>query len=121
MTEREPIGRGLSGFADLLDGLSYAGGRNAKLKLMADWLRSTPDPDRGWGLAALTGGLDLPGVKPALIRALIEDRSRTDAMIGATPALARVFLSLPGRAGSARAQRPHLREQAFEQMQQEGY
>jgi DNA ligase 1 len=65
---------GLSGFADLVDGLSYAGGRNAKLKLMADWLRATPDPDRGWGLAALTGGLDLPGVKPALIRALIEDR-----------------------------------------------
>ena len=65
---------GLSGFAELLDGLSFAGGRNAKLKLMADWLRATPDPDRGWGLAALTGGLDLPGVKPALIRALIEDR-----------------------------------------------
>jgi DNA ligase-1 len=65
---------GLSGFADLLDGLSYAGGRNAKLKLMSDWLQTTPDPDRGWGLAALTGGLDLPGVKPALIRGLIETR-----------------------------------------------
>ncbi len=65
---------GLSGFADLVDGLSYAGGRNAKLKLIADWLTATPDPDRGWGLAALTGGLDLPGVKPALIRALIEER-----------------------------------------------
>jgi len=64
----------LSGFAELLDGLSYASGRNAKLKLIADWLVATPDPDRGWGLAALTGGLDLPGVKPALIRALIEER-----------------------------------------------
>ena len=72
MTEARTAG--LSGFADLLDGLSFAAGRNAKLKLMADWLRSTPDPDRGWGLAALTGGLDLPGVKPALIRALIEQR-----------------------------------------------
>jgi DNA ligase-1 len=65
---------GLSGFAELLDGLAYAGGRNAKLKLMADWLRATPDPDRGWGLAALTGGLDLPAVKPALIRGLAEAR-----------------------------------------------
>ena len=72
MTER--LSGSLSGFAALLDGLSYAGGRNAKLKLMADWLRETPDPDRGWGLAALTGGLDLPSVKPALIRALIEER-----------------------------------------------
>ncbi|WP_374389962.1 cisplatin damage response ATP-dependent DNA ligase [Sandaracinobacter sp.] len=65
---------GLTGFADLIDALSFAGGRNAKLKLMADWLRAAPDPDRGWGLAALTGALDLPAVKPALIRALIEER-----------------------------------------------
>ena len=67
-------GAGLSGFADLLDGLSFAGGRNAKLALMAHWLRTTPDPDRGWGLAALTGELDLPAVKPALIRGLVEQR-----------------------------------------------
>ena len=65
---------GLSGFADLLDGLAFAPARNAKLKLIADWLRNTPDPDRGWGLAALTGELKLPAVKPALIRALVEER-----------------------------------------------
>jgi DNA ligase-1 len=70
---------GLSGFADLIDSLAYTGGRNAKLKLIADWLRTTPDPDRGWGLAALTGGLDLPAVKPALVRALIE--ARTDPLL----------------------------------------
>jgi DNA ligase 1 len=72
MTDRAAAS--LSGFAELLDRLSFASGRNAKLKLMADWLKSTPDPDRGWGLAALTGGLDLPAVKPALIRGLIEQR-----------------------------------------------
>jgi DNA ligase-1 len=72
MTER--VGGGLSGFAQLLDGLAFAGGRNARLKLISDWLCTTPDPDRGWGLAALTGGLDLPGVKPALIRGLAEAR-----------------------------------------------
>ena len=66
--------RGLSGFADLIDGLSWTSGRNARLKLIADWLTHTPDPDRGWGLAALTGALDLPSVKPALVRALIETR-----------------------------------------------
>jgi DNA ligase 1 len=44
-------------FADLLDRLSYSPSRNAKLRLMADYLRTTPDPDRGWALAALTDGL----------------------------------------------------------------
>lgn len=62
----------MRGFASLLDGLGFAASRNAKLAMIADWLRSNPDPDRGWGLAALTGGLDLPAVKPGLIRGLIE-------------------------------------------------
>ena len=61
-------------FALLLDSLIYTRSRNAKLKLIGDYLRGTPDPDRGWALAALTGELDLPGVKPAQIRALIEER-----------------------------------------------
>ncbi|MEG3176452.1 cisplatin damage response ATP-dependent DNA ligase [Sphingomonas sp. RB3P16] len=61
-------------FADLLDRLIYTRSRNAKLKLVVDYLRATPDPDRGWAMAALTGELDLPGVKPAVIRTLIEQR-----------------------------------------------
>jgi DNA ligase 1 len=61
-------------FADLLDGLIYTRSRNAKLRLIGEYLRATPDPDRGWAMAALTGGLDLPAVKPALLRALIEAR-----------------------------------------------
>ncbi len=61
-------------FAALLDSLIYTRSRNAKLKLIGDYLRATPDPDRGWAMAALTGDLDLPGVKPAVIRALIEAR-----------------------------------------------
>ena len=44
-------------FADLLDRLSYSPSRNTKLRLMADYFRATPDPDRGWALAALTDGL----------------------------------------------------------------
>jgi DNA ligase-1 len=31
--------------------------RNGKLRLMQDYFRTTPDPDRGWALAALTDGL----------------------------------------------------------------
>ncbi|WP_353203601.1 cisplatin damage response ATP-dependent DNA ligase [Sphingomonas sp.] len=61
-------------FADLLDRLIYTRSRNVKLKLIVDYLRATPDPDRGWAMAALTSALDLPGVKPAVIRALIEAR-----------------------------------------------
>ena len=61
-------------FADLLDALIYTRSRNAKLRLIGDYLRETPDPDRGWAMAALTGTLDLPAVKPALIRALVEER-----------------------------------------------
>ncbi|PTD24953.1 cisplatin damage response ATP-dependent DNA ligase [Sphingomonas fennica] len=61
-------------FSQLLDGLVYTRSRNGKLRLIADYLRRTPDPDRGWALAALTGGLDLPAVKPAAIRAIVEER-----------------------------------------------
>ena len=61
-------------FADLLDSLIYTRSRNAKLRLIGDYLARTPDPDRGWAMAALTGGLDLPAVKPALVRALVEER-----------------------------------------------
>ena len=61
-------------FADLLDSLIYTRSRNAKLKLIGDYLRVTPDPDRGWAIAALTGDIDLPSVKPAVIRGLIEAR-----------------------------------------------
>ena len=47
-------------FAELLDRLAYEPGRNNKLRLMTDYFRSTPDPDRGWALAALTGALIVP-------------------------------------------------------------
>src|SRR5262245_42998388 len=47
----------MKAFADLLDRLSFSPSRNAKLRLMRDYFRRTPDPDRGWALAVLTGGL----------------------------------------------------------------
>lgn len=62
-------------FAWLLDRLAYEPRRNAKLALIADHLRTTPDPDRGLALAAMTGGLVFPNAKPGLIRALIAERT----------------------------------------------
>ncbi|MEP9379521.1 cisplatin damage response ATP-dependent DNA ligase [Aquabacter sp. CN5-332] len=62
-------------FAALLDRLAYEPGRNAKIRLMADYFRSTPDPERGIALAALTGALSFANAKPGLIRALITERT----------------------------------------------
>jgi DNA ligase-1 len=61
-------------FARLLDALLYTRSRNAKLRLIAAYLLATPDPDRGWALAALTGTLDLKSVQPALLKSLIAQR-----------------------------------------------
>ena len=62
-------------FAELLDRLAYEHGRNNKLRLMTDYFRSTPDPERGWALAALTGALNFTHAKPGLIRSLIAERT----------------------------------------------
>jgi DNA ligase 1 len=62
-------------FAELLDRLTYEPARNAKLRLMTDYFRSTPDPERGWALAALTGALNFAHAKSGLIRNLIAERT----------------------------------------------
>ncbi|MEN5051629.1 cisplatin damage response ATP-dependent DNA ligase [Brevundimonas naejangsanensis] len=61
-------------FAELLDRLSLTASRKAKLVLLRDYLRATPDPDRGWALAALTGDLAFSAAKPAMIRKAAEAR-----------------------------------------------
>jgi DNA ligase 1 len=61
-------------FSQLLDDLVYTRSRNTKLRLIGDYLKATPDPDRGYGLAALTGTLDIPAVKHAAVRAIAEQR-----------------------------------------------
>jgi DNA ligase-1 len=62
-------------FAELLNRLAYEPARNAKLRLITDYFRSTPDPERGWALAALTGALSFPHAKAGLIRSLIAERT----------------------------------------------
>ncbi len=62
-------------FAELLDRLTYEAARNAKLRLITEYFRSTPDPERGWALAALTGALNFPHAKAGLIRSLIAQRT----------------------------------------------
>ena len=62
-------------FAALLDRLGYEPSRNGKLRLMTDYFRGTPDPERGYALAALTGALSFQHAKPGLIRTLISERA----------------------------------------------
>src|SRR3979490_1816850 len=66
-------------FAQLLDRLGYEPGRNNKLRLMTEYFRNVPDPERGWALAALTGALSFRHAKPGVIRALIA--ARTDEVL----------------------------------------
>ncbi len=66
-------------FAELLDRLAFEHGRHGKLRLLADYFRHVDDPDRGFALAALTGGLSFRHAKPALVRQLIAER--TDATL----------------------------------------
>jgi DNA ligase 1 len=69
----------MKAFARLLDRLSFSPQRNIKLTLLADYLRTAPDPERGWALASLTGELSFDQAKPAMIRKAIE--ARLDPML----------------------------------------
>lgn len=62
-------------FAALIDKLAYEPRRLSKIRLLKDYFISTPDPDRGFALAAITGALDFKHAKPALIRTLIAERT----------------------------------------------
>ena len=65
----------MKAFAALLDQLIYQPSRLGKLRLLADYFATTPDPDRGYGLGARAGTLDSPHAKPAALRALMTTRA----------------------------------------------
>jgi DNA ligase-1 len=69
----------VSAFAEMLERLVFTPGRNAKLALLRQWFATQPDPDRGVGLAALTGDLRFRAAKPALVRDLVA--ARTDPVL----------------------------------------
>lgn len=110
----------MKAFSELLDRLVYATARNAKLKLIEDYMRVTPDPDRGWALAALTDGLPRslpvrrllvellqPRVDPELYRLsrdYVGDTAETVALLWPEPDEARD----PPRLGDVVADLQHL-------------
>lgn len=64
----------MKGFARLIDRVGYEPRRNAKIRLIADYFRRTPDPERGLALAALTGSLSFRHAKPGMVRGLAMER-----------------------------------------------
>jgi len=62
-------------FAQVLDAVAFEHSRNGKLRLLSRYFRDTPDPDRGYALAAMTGALSFANAKPALVRGLIAERT----------------------------------------------
>lgn len=61
-------------FAALMDALTHMPSPAGKQRLIADYLHHAPDPDRGYGLAILTGDLALPSVKTTTIRDMVAAR-----------------------------------------------
>jgi DNA ligase-1 len=58
-------------FAQLLELLALTPSRNRKIEAMTQYFAATPDPDRGYALAILTGALTFKNVKPAVLRDVV--------------------------------------------------
>ena len=65
-------------FAALLETLILTPSRNAKIDAMVSYFSETPDPDRGYALAAITRDLTLKNLKASGLRALITGRVDPD-------------------------------------------
>ena len=65
-------------FAALLETLILTPSRNAKIDAMARYFSETPDPDRGYALAAITRDLTLKNLKASGLRALVAGRVDPD-------------------------------------------
>lgn len=61
-------------FSELLDDLYFTNSKLAKETILTNYLRTAPDPDRGWTLAAITGTLSFDLFKRNLIKTLMMER-----------------------------------------------
>jgi DNA ligase-1 len=58
-------------FAQLLELLALTPSRNRKIEALSAYFARTPDSDRGFALAILTGALTFKNVKPAVLRDVV--------------------------------------------------
>ncbi|RUT34603.1 cisplatin damage response ATP-dependent DNA ligase [Arsenicitalea aurantiaca] len=61
----------MKAFAQLLELLALTPSRNRKIAALAEYFAKTPDPDRGYALAVLTGALSFRNVKPAKLKEIV--------------------------------------------------
>lgn len=64
----------MKAFAELLDRLAFTPARNGKLALIERYFADTPDPERGWALAVLTGALSFRVPTRRILAELLEPR-----------------------------------------------
>ncbi len=64
----------MNAFAQLLETLVLTPSRNRKIAVISRYLAETPDPDRGYAIAAIAGDLELKALKPAVLRSMIGER-----------------------------------------------
>src|ERR1700683_2942151 len=62
-------------FAELLERLLFTPSRTAKIALLRRYFLTQPDPDRGIGLAAITGEVRLTAARPGRIRRRAAERT----------------------------------------------
>lgn len=65
----------MEAFSHLLEQLYYTAGTKAKAQLIADYIANTPDPDRGWAIAAMAGTLRFDFFKRNTVKKLITERT----------------------------------------------
>ncbi len=64
----------MKAFSDLLHSLLYAPQRSVKQAYLVQFIKNTPDPDRGYVISALTGELSFKGIKASFIRQIVYQR-----------------------------------------------
>jgi DNA ligase-1 len=62
-------------FSHLLEQLYFTSGNKAKAQLIADYIASTPDPDRGWAIAAMAGTLRFDFFKRNTVKKIITEHT----------------------------------------------
>lgn len=58
-------------FSDLINKLLLTPSRNRKIDILSNYFQNTPDPDRGFALAVLTGNLELRNISISKIKEIV--------------------------------------------------